>query len=105
MMKLTNVFGQQPKSRKQVIKLKSGGNFISITSSNSSEFVLILYWAINVYDTQGQKHWEGRQRKSAEGSTLHSHPVLDRVQGNPAEILDGNNRAGQNTTGVHIMAL
>ena len=31
------------KNRKQVIKLKSGGNSISITSSNSSEFVAILH--------------------------------------------------------------
>jgi hypothetical protein len=70
MMKLTNVFGQESKNRKQVIKPKSGGNFISITSSNSSEFVLILYSSINVFimthdgRNTGKEGGESRQREA-----------------------------------------
>ena len=74
MMKLTNVFGQQSKNRKQVIKLKLGGNFISITSSNSSEFVLILYRAINVFimTREGRNTGkEGRESRQSEAHRIH----------------------------------
>lgn len=58
------------KNRKQVIKLKSGGNFISITSSNSSKFVLISHLETNVCimtregRNTGKEGRESRQREA-----------------------------------------
>jgi len=53
---------------------------------------------------EGRSTGKEAKRKSAEGSTLRSQTVVCRVQGNSAEKVARNSRAGENTTGVHITA-